>query len=278
MSTFPAGPCNDRDVGDPVRTEASPPAWEGGSATSRRRVWMALLLGLPVLLAGAAATFLSSNEAGSAALVVGGTALLLVVLLGDRLESLKVGNVEFRLREAALHLSHQANLLEARGHDDAAQQLREEAERLLLRASSAAREYEELRRIRPPGAERIADLNKIVNAAAEFSEGNRVSQEAARQIFTGGGDGERVYALALMQANPDAGDVDCILDSVLHSRSAFEQGQALRAALKLISRLDITDRRRLADAVRQQMGPGGHIERSTDRRALAQQILASLND
>jgi hypothetical protein len=180
---------------------------------------------------GRGTVFLSSNGVGSAALVVSGTALLLVVMLGDRVESLKVGNVEFRLREAALHLSHQAALMEARGYDDAAEQLRQEAERLLLDASPAAREYEELRQMRPHGAERIADLNKIVQAAAQYSKTNRVSPEAVRQIFSIGGDGERVYALALMQAVPEAGDVDCILESIPYSHSAFEQGQALCAAI-----------------------------------------------
>jgi hypothetical protein len=256
---------------DPERREEQKPA------RSRARQPAAALLGIATLAAGGAATFLSSNEAGSAGLVAGGTALLLVVLLGERLESLKVGNVEFHLREAARQLTRQAADLEARGDTEAAERLREEAQRLLLRASPAARAYEELRRTRPPGAQRVLELTKIADDAREYSRANHPSADAVRQIFSSGGDGERVYALALMQADPASGDVDCILDSISHSHSAFEQGQGLLAGLALLPRLGTADRGRLADAVKDQLRPDGHIARSTDRRHLAQQLLSELD-
>jgi len=59
-------------------------------------------------------------------------------------------------------------------------------------------------------------------------------------MFSAGGDGERIYALALMREDPEAGNVDCILDAIRCSRSAFEQGQALRTAIDLVPRLDTT--------------------------------------
>jgi hypothetical protein len=238
----------------------------------------ATVLGIATLAAGGAATFISSNGAGSAGLVAGGVALLLFVLLGERLEFLKVGNVEFHLREAARQLTQQAARLEAQGDVEAAERLRAEARRLLLHASPAARAYEELRRTRPPGALRIIELSRIVEDAREYSDNERPPAEAVCEIFFSGGDGERVYALALMQEDPTVGDIDCILDSVLHSRSAFEQGQALRAALQLRQRLNAADKARLIEAVQQQLGPGGHIGQSTHRRRLASQILSMLDE
>src|SRR6266700_1879187 len=134
--------------------DGSAPHLEHAATRSYGRQVVATVLGIATLAAGAAATFISSNGAGSAGLVAGGVALLLFVLLGERLEFLKVGNVEFHLREAARQLTRQAAKLEAQGDMEAAERLRAEARRLLLHASPAARAYEELRRTIPSGAQR----------------------------------------------------------------------------------------------------------------------------
>lgn len=236
------------------------------------------VLGIAILTAGGAATFLTSNGAGSAGLVAAGVALLGFVLLGDRLELLKVGNLEFHLREAAHELTRQAAGLEAIGDSEMAERLRAEARRLLRHVSPAALAYEELRQTSAPGPQRIMELSKIVEDAREYAQREHPSGEAVREVFLSGGDGERVYALALMREDPAAGDVECILDAVLRSRSAFEQGQALHAALKLAPRIGTADRSRLAEAVHQQLGPGGHIGKSTDRRGLASQLLKELGE
>lgn len=248
--------------------------------TARSRVGQSAvaLLGIAALAVGGVATFLSSNGAGSAGLVAGGTTLILFVLLGERIESLKVGSVEVHLREVARQLTMRASDLEARGDREGAERLREEAGRLLLQASPAARAYEDLRRTRPPGAQRVIELSKIVDDAHEYSRASHPSAEAVRQIFFSGSDGERVYALALMQADSEVGNLDCILDSITYSHSAFEQGQALLAAIQLVPRVSPADRARLAQAVRDQLRPDGHITRSTDRRRLAEQLLNMLDE
>ena len=73
----------------------------GELPASRGLRWVAAFLGLAVLAVGGVATFRSTNGAGSAALVIGGVALLVLGGLGDRIELLKLGNVEFHLRAAA---------------------------------------------------------------------------------------------------------------------------------------------------------------------------------
>ena len=245
---------------------------------SRRRQAAAAALGLATLAAGGTATFLSTNGAGSAGLVAGGVALLLFALLGDRLETLKIGSLEFHLREAARQLTRQAAELEAQGDTEAAARLREEAERLLLHASPAARAYEELRRTRPPGAQRVTELSRIINDARQYSHDQHPSADAVRQIFYSGGDGERVYALALMLEDPSVNSLDCILDAVSHSHSAFEQGQALQAALQITPGLGPEEKKRLVEAVQGQMRTEGHISRSTDRHRLASQLLNLLGE
>jgi hypothetical protein len=235
-------------------------------------------LGIAALAAGGAATFLSSNGAGSAGLVAGGVALLGFVLLGDRLELLKFGNLEFHLREVAHELTQEAAGLEAMGDSEAAERLRAEARRLLLRMSPAARAYEDLRRTSPPGPQRIVELSKIVEDAREYVRQEHPTSEAVREVFASGSDGERVYALGMMREDPTLGDVDCILDAILHSHSAFEQGQALHAALQLKPRLSTADRARVIDVVYAQFGRGGHIGQSTDRRRLATRLLSELDE
>jgi hypothetical protein len=243
------------------------------------RVWQVAVavLGVAVLAAGGAATFISSNGAGSAGLVASGSALLLFALLGEKVEWLKVGNVEFHLREAARGLTRQAAQLEALGDTAAAERLRDEARLLLIRASPAVRAYEEQRQTLPSGAERVIRLSGIVSEARRCAREERPSPEAVRAIFADGGDGERVYALALMQENPDADDLDSILDGICQSRSAFEQGQALAAALAVAPLLGLADKAQLGRAVREQLVPDGHIARSTDRRRLARRLLSVLS-
>jgi len=138
---------NDRQVTNtgPAKVGSST-ATNGEPSSLRGLRWIAAFLGVSVLAVGGVATFFSTNGAGSAALVVGGIALLVLGGLGNRVDLLKVGSVEFHLRAAARQLSRRADELEVHGDAAAAEQLRKEAERLLLQASPAARSYEELRR------------------------------------------------------------------------------------------------------------------------------------
>jgi hypothetical protein len=271
-------PCDDDGMGV-IRSANGHQAQETpDDGTSRSRLVLATLTGGAVLGAGAVATFMSGNGPGSAALVIGGSAFLLYVFLGDRLASLKVGDIEFRLREAAVHLSRQADALDASGDHGAAERLREEAQNLLLQASPAVRAYEEVRRLRPRGAQRVAELSKLIDAALERAQSGQLSPEAVRLMFASGGDGDRVYALALMQFDPELGDLDSIVDGISQSHSAFEQGQALRAALSQVPRIDRHQRDRLSSAINDQLRSNGHIGHSTDRWALAQQVLGALAD
>jgi hypothetical protein len=238
----------------------------------------AAVVGVAAMAAGGAATFVSSNGAGAAGLVASGAVLVLFVVFGEKIEWLRVGSIELHLREAADGLARQADLLEARGDAAAAEQLREEARLLLLRASPAARSYEIVRRTRPPGAERVIELSSIVSDARAYARSGHPSPDSVRAIFASGGEGERVYALALMQEAPHAENLDSILDAICHSRSAFEQGQALAAGIRIVPLLSPADKARLRDAVHSQLAVGGHIARSTDRRHLAEQLVGLIDD
>jgi hypothetical protein len=226
-----------------------------------------------MIATGAVATFITSNGTGAAALAGAGVALILLALLGDRLIALKVGAVEIHV---AQHLTARAAELDASGDSEGADQLRDEAGRLLQAAYPYAREYEELRRTWRPGEERTSAFYRLVDEARKQGRRNQPSPEAVRRMFREGQEGDRVYALSLMSEFPEAADIDSIIDAISQSRSAFEQYQALEAAEQFLPRLLQEERRRLERAIRDQMGPERYIEPNTDRWPLAQRLLSQL--
>lgn len=245
---------------------------------TRKHQIATVMLGASLLATGAVATFLSTNGAGSAALIAGGTFLVALALLNERIALLKIGDIEFHLREAARQLSYQAADLAAAGNGDAAEQLRRQAQALLVQISPVARAYEEVRRTRSPLPERIAEMSKVIGEAKRYSGEHHPSAEAVRAIFHDGGDGERLYAIALMQADPEVADIELILNVISSSHSAFEQYNALVAAQVALANLSEADKIRLATAIRRQLDHGGYISRSTDRRLIAEQILTYIGE
>jgi hypothetical protein len=247
------------------------------SALPKPRRIFAAVIGIGCLVAGGFATFVTSNGAGSAALLGTGLGLLVVAFLGNRLTSLKFGGLEATL-QAAEYLYTSARNLEEDGYPEVADRLRSEAERLVLRAAPHARAYEDLRRTEPPGPERTAHMyEELVRKAREYSHEHRPSAGAVRQMFLGGEPGDRVFALVLMQEDPDAADFDSILNGIEHSCSAFEQYQAVDAAeRRLRAGLDEQSRLRLRAALMEQTGPGGWITSETGRWKFAQRMLADL--
>ncbi len=235
-------------------------------------------LGVGCVALGAVATFTTSNGAGSATLVGGGLGLIVVAFLGNRLESLKFGGVEATIR-AAEHLYVRADDLAADGHDEQADTLRAEADRLLMRAAPDARAYETLRRTEAPGPRRTARFSEVVRKAQQYSREHRPGADSVRSMFLKGEDGDRVFALVLMQEDPSAADLEAILEAIGASRSAFEQYQAVVAAERLVRiGLDRQSRGRLRDALTEQLGPGGWINPTTGRWTIVQRTLAALQD
>jgi hypothetical protein len=261
----------------PLAKDLNPPSDQRMLTRISVREALVALLGAAALIAGGVAAFVSSNGAGSAGLSASGATLLILVLLGEKIEWLKVGSVEVHLREAARGLSREADRLEAQGDTQAAARLREEAVRLLLRASPAARAYEELRRTQAPTPERVLQLSELVSAARRHARVERPAAEAVIRAFVNGGDGERVYALGLMQEKPDATYLDSIVDAIRQSHSAFEQGEALTAALQIAPLLNSDGKTRLRDLIQEQLNSDGYIARSTYRRGLSEHLLSKLD-
>jgi hypothetical protein len=132
--------------------------------------------------------------------------------------------------------------------------------------------------LRPPLGERIAEMSKVIADAKRYSSEYHPPAEAVRAIFNIGGDGERLYALALMQADPKTVDIESVLDSISNSHSAFEQYNALVTAQVGLDSFNEAETIRLATAIRRQMDPTGYISRSTDRQRVAEQIMRAIQN
>jgi hypothetical protein len=233
------------------------------------------LTGLGLLAAGAAAVFVTENGTGSAALVSIGAALLLAAGLWDRLESFEFAGAKMQMRIVE-RLRDRAAEAEARGDTAVADALREEARALLDDARPVAASYEELRESLAPGAERTAKLEAVVAQAREAARQRTHDPAEVRQLFEHGTDGERIYALGLMQEDERLRDFAVSLEAIEHSRSAFEQYYALSLAELMLPALTKDQRRELEAMLTKRPGNAAYITPGTDRWGVAEQILSRL--
>jgi hypothetical protein len=94
-------------------------------------------------------------------------------------------------------------------------------------------------------------------------------------IFATGTDGNRIIALALVEANPRLANAEVLADAILDSRSTFEQYHALVAAEHALDDLSAEDCTRVRKAVESVLaGPLG--DKSSDRRTIARRVLERL--
>jgi hypothetical protein len=243
-------------------------------APSPIRVIVALA-GLGLLGAGVVAVFVTDNGTGSAALVSVGAALLVVAGVWDRLQSVELPGAKVQL-QVVEHLRDRADEADARGDTAVAEALRTEARGLLDDARPLASSYEQLRESLAPGAERTAKLEEVVAKAKAAAAQAEWQPAQVQQLFESSTDGNRIYALALMEADERLRDFGTALDVIEHSRSAFEQWHALHVAQLMLPTLTNDERRTLRTLLSEQPGQARHIKPGTDRWRIAQQLLTEL--
>lgn len=165
---------------------------------------------------------------------------------------------------------------EAAGDAERASELRGKAVRLIEAARSAADVYSQIRAATPASWERTVQLEEVAAAGRRAATDATMDLAAVRAIYDRGGEGDRVYALGVMQGNASVADVDRLVTSIEHSQSAFEQYHALRATQVAAPSLDDASRARIAAAVTAQRSDSGWIKRDSDRWPLSESVLAAL--
>ena len=100
--------------------------------------------------------------------------------------------------------------------------------------NSLSQQYARLR----TGAPGPEQLQQLVDRAGELARHGRYTQPKVRSLWDSGDDGRRVVALGVIQARPELGTARIAAEGIRESRSAFEQYQALKAALEMRPRFD----------------------------------------
>ncbi|MFE9579858.1 hypothetical protein ACFYO1_25955 [Nocardia sp. NPDC006044] len=172
--------------------------------------------------------------------------------------------------DRAIELLDEADRAEVYGESERASELRREAAELLGAVASSAADYERLRETEDPSRERTRRMEEVVSSARHLSSIINFDRQTVRNIFDQDSDGNRIVAIALMQANPSLADISRLAHTVNNSRSAFEQYQALVALSMSLSRdLSITsDQRQLIDLALK----NERIKVGTSRYEIARQI------
>ncbi|MGW2034701.1 hypothetical protein [Streptomyces sp. NPDC001811] len=213
------------------------------------------------------------SKAFAAALVLG--FLCIGFLTGWLLTRLLLAPALSQADQLALASFVDAQNLSDTGDAEAADELRARAMHLLGLPMAEAERYDSIRESQPKGGGRTARMQALVDAARETAASTGLTAGQVAAFFAQGSDGQRIYALALMQGDSALVTWDCVLEAIENSRSAFEQYQALVVAESAMSHLGAQDVPRLLRALHTQMN-GGWVNRSIERRKLAQRILVAL--
>ena len=251
------------------------------SDAGRSRVvqFISVVMGFLLVVAGAVAVFVSENSTGTAALLAAGVALIAVGVWGDRVETLEAGGVKVGLREAAVGVLAAAVRAESNGEPQIAAELRGQAERLLEEARASATEYEQIRSSMGKGWDRTALLGAVVERAKRLAGRSSITRDQVELLFNDGSDGNRITALAMVQADGRLASPRVLLDSLSRPRSAFEQWNAIAAidAALLAGVLSTRDREEFRTVLSSNLELEGFGSGDSDRRRTAGSLLERLS-
>jgi hypothetical protein len=224
---------------------ATTPSESTGSPRRQQLVERALtLLGLALAGAGVAAVFTTDSDTGAAALLGVGVLLVLFAAVGDRLESLRYGDLELALRRKADEAAE-------RGDARAARVLRDAADTVGERVARAARSYKAVRRMKP-GRARTEKLDEIVAEGRRAAHEREIDEEEVLSVLWTGSAGARAWALGVLRERPELATTRAILEALQRPEHMHDQYHALALADQFLD-LGTTEpwtRNRIGDTVR----------------------------
>lgn len=180
------------------------------------------VLGAASFGAGVAAVFTTDNGAGAVTLLLVGGVLLFLLLTDLDIRSMEWGGAKLTLSRKASELNAMADEAASRGDLAQAKHLRERAQDLLEAMRPTATQYHQIRGSMPSGPDRTRLLEQVAADARQQAATRSFVKEDVRQWLLGRNEGERITALAIMQARPELRDFDVMLATIKRSRSSFE--------------------------------------------------------
>jgi hypothetical protein len=176
-------------------------------------------------------------------------------------------------------------LLNRAGRSEEAKALNAEVEQIDIRweLESFSEQYEALRKTMPTGAERTRRMTALLLVAHRLAQTHSWSPADIHTAWASNEDGKRLFALGLMQGDPQLANVEVLVDGIRASRSAFEQYHALRAAEVAVLRGE--DAEAVRSAVQAELsgelradGIDTRIGADSDRFRAAQRVLRAFKD
>jgi hypothetical protein len=167
---------------------------------------------------------------------------VLVFASGERLESLRFGDLEVRLRR-------EAAAAERNGDTEAAAVLKSAADTLAQRAVSVARRYESVRSSLPAGAGRTERMAALVREAQQHAHDPGIDQDQILNWLWTGSEGRRVWALGVLRRRPELATTRALLEALERPDHLFDWRQTLIVARDFLPRVDEWHRERIAGVV-----------------------------
>lgn len=220
--------------------------------------------------AGVVAVFTTGNGTGAAACVTVGGVAFIIAMAWDRIAGVGLAGAEVTFAAAANLLEQSADA-DSRGDTEVAAQYRAQARRVLEAARPVASSYEHVREALPKGLLRTQTLETVVSAARAAAQDFESGQPLV-DLFHTGEPGNRIFALAAMEARPDLANPVVVASAIREPKSAFEQYHALAVALRVAPVLDPSAKSALLSAIAEQT-----FERGGERAALADAARAMLS-
>jgi hypothetical protein len=233
------------------------------------------VIGTGMIVAGAVAVFTTSNTAGAAALIIAGTVASVLTMFADRIRSIEAAGFKLQLEAAATAKLQAAQQAERAGYTELAEALRDEAQLLMSAVRPSADRYEDLRRQQGAGRERTAKMERVVQQLRETARAGSADRRSVERLFESGTDGNRIAALAHMQANPALAQTKIVTEVLRNPRSNFELYHALLITEELAAKDGSSSEAGELRAIVDQLDQSGRLGRpDSDRRTVASRILA----
>lgn len=225
-------------------------------------------LSVGLIAVGTVGVFETDNGAGVAALLASGTVMLMIIALGERIDTLRWGDVELTLRRKADEAA-------AAGDAQLERELRAAADALKHRAAPVAASYEAVRGSMGSGPERTRAMEAEIARAREDAISDQVDPAELARLFRDGREGERVYVLGVLQARPELATAELVLDAIRGQRSPFEHYHSLLLAERALEHFSDAERTAVTSAVGR-AAESWKFKRDGDRAAVAHRILKSV--
>ncbi|HEY9762917.1 MAG TPA: hypothetical protein V6D07_10350 [Trichocoleus sp.] len=227
-------------------------------------VWLPVLLRILAVAGGGIKT--GAGEATTPGLV---SLLPKLIATLDSVEPTLDGAEQAKVASVRQEAEQEWGALTVAGEADARQQLR-----------ALAKEYEEVRRVMPPGSQRTFRMREIAARVRALAGETHYGPNDMQAMFSQGSDGDRIVVLQMLLRYPHPDCINIMMDAIAHPHSAFEQYAALKAIEKVMPEMTPEQMKQLRQGIIDQQSGNGpdKILTATDpqRWALSERILKAI--